>query len=106
MIELQQFLLWILRKIAASPRRWHNWLTDLYEYSDWFVPVLLIMMGIGIAGVAFGVIADLMFNATVAGGVCLATWFSGLAFIVSTGIRAMYRAFKAEQQDFINTLKQ
>ena len=106
MIELQQFLLWILRKIAASPRRWHNWLTDLYEYSDWFVPVLLIMMGIGIAGVAFGVIAELMFNATVAGGVCLATWVGGLAFIVSTAVRYMYRVFKQEQQELIKALKQ
>lgn len=106
MIELKQFLLWMLRKIASAPRRWHNWLTDLYEYSDWFIPVFLIMMGIGVAGVAFGVIADLMFNATVANGVCLVIWFGGLAFIVSAGVRAMYHAFKAEQQELIKALKQ
>lgn len=105
MIELKQFLLWIVRKILAAPRRWFDRLTDMYEYSDWFIPIFLIFILISGMGVVFGVIGDLMFNATVAGGVCLATWFIGLTFIASAGVRAMYRVFKAEQREFIETLK-
>lgn len=110
MIELRQFLLWILRRIVsavlAAPRRWHDQLTDMYEYRDWFIPVLLICLVFGGVGFAFGIGLAALGQSHLGATVMLSIWGGGILFVLSTGIRAMWRAFKEEQQKFIDTLKQ
>ena len=105
MIELQQFLLWIVRKVVAAPKRWFDRLTDIYQYSDWIIPVTLLFIMIGVIGLATGLFFAAVGQSAIGAWCHLTIWFGGLAFIVSAGIRAMYRAFKAEQQEFIETLK-
>lgn len=105
MIELKQFLLWIVRKIIAAPRRWFDRLTDIYEYSDWIIPVMLLVLLIGGAGLAVGIFFASVGQSIVGAWCLLVIWSSGLIFIASAGVRAMYRAFKAEQREFIETLK-
>lgn len=106
MIELQQFLLWILRKIVAKPRHWFNTVTGYFELSDWPIPILLVSMGIAIVGFCFGIAFTAFGRPDIGAVFLIVIWGGGLAFVVSAGIRAMYRAFKQEQQQFINTLKQ
>lgn len=106
MIELQQFLLWIVRKILAAPKRWFNRLTDIYEYSDWIIPVMLLFILIGGIGLAVGIFFASVGQSTIGAWFLLIIWGGGLAFIVSAGVRAMYRVFKQEQQELIKALKQ
>ena len=105
MIELKQFLLWILRKICRWPVRWYNHLLELYEYSNWYIPIIgYIAITFG-SGILFGILALVTISNYVANIVLLSIWGIGLGFIISAGVHTMYRAFKQEQQDLIDRLK-
>ena len=39
MIELRQFLLWIVRKMAKWPMSCYNLLLDTFGYSGWYFPI-------------------------------------------------------------------
>lgn len=105
MIEAQQFLLWILRKLSALPKRWFNQLTDLYEYNDWPIPIMLITMGIGFGPLIIGVPIAAMGQSYLGSAIIFLIWSIGAGFIIGSGVRALYRAFKSEQREFIETLK-
>lgn len=105
MIELQQFLLWILRKIMAKPRHWFDTVTGYFEFSDWPIPVLLISMFIAVVGFCFGIAFAALGRSDIGAIFLIAIWGGGIAFIVAAGVRAMWRAFKEEQKEFIDTLK-
>ena len=110
MIELQQFLLWLVRKsfsaIMAAPYRWHNQLTNTFNSGDWFIPLILIFIGISLAGLGAGLMLTALGQSHTGATVMLTMWGIGLLFVVSAAIRAMYRVFKQEQQDLIKALKQ
>ena len=105
MIELRQFLMWILRKIAKWPSRWYNRLLEYYEYSDVFLPIIGNVLIVGGVGIALGLLASIA-NGQVGAVICIGVWGIGLGFIISSAVHTLYRAFKREQQEFINTLKQ
>ena len=105
MIELKQFLLWILRKISNWPGRWYNHLLELYDYGDWYIPIagyIAITFG---SGMMFGILSLVTISNYVANIVLLGTWGIGSGFIISAGVHTLYRAFKHEQQDLIDRLK-
>jgi hypothetical protein len=110
MIELQQFILWLIRKIVSAivrtPKRWHDRMTDLYEYDDWFIPVMVLCLLASGVGLGLGIFFASTGHSYLASIVLLSVWGTGILFIVSTGVRYMYRAFKAEQEELVKALKQ
>ena len=110
MIEAQQFILWLVRKIfagvIATPKRWHDRLTDIFEYDDWIIPVILIIIGAGISGLGLGIFFAATGHSDLGSYVLLSVWGTSILFVVSAGIRYMYRVFKQEQKELIDTLKQ
>ena len=110
MIELQQFLLWLVRKfftkIIVLPKRWHDQLTDIFEYDDWFIPVFLISLLSGGAGLGLGIFLVSTGHSELGAITLLTIWGIGILFIVSAAMRYMYRVFKQEQQELIKALKQ
>jgi uncharacterized membrane protein len=106
MIQVYQFLMWILRKLLKLPRRWYNSLLELFEYRDWFIPVLLITVGVGLAGVVVGAVTAEVFKSGAMGGLaCVSVWVTWLGFVLTAGIHSLYLVFKAEQQELIDALK-
>ena len=110
MIELQQFLLWLVRKFftktIAFPKRWHDRLTDIFEYEDWIIPVFLLSLLVGGVGLALGIFLVSTGHSELGAIVFLSIVGIGAGFIVSTAVRYMYRVFKQEQQELIKALKQ
>mgnify|MGYP003348659586 CR=1 FL=1 len=105
MIELQQFLMWIVRKMAKWPMRCYNLLLDTFQYGDWYIPIIGISLMIGAGGVLFGLIVALCTGGPGSGAVILIVWGLGFGTIISAGVQTMYRAFKREQQELFDTLK-
>lgn len=110
MIELKQFMLWILRRVFALPNQLLDFMAGTYNDNPWFL-VLPIQIAIAFAvGIASGIITMALFAGHPPPGVVgipvLIIWFTGGFAIISSGIRAMYRTFKQEQVDFIERLKQ
>ena len=56
MIETKQFLLWILCKIIAAPKRWHDRVTEIYGHSEWIIPITAITVGTGFFGLSIGIL--------------------------------------------------
>ena len=110
MIELQQFILWLVRKFftktIALPKRWHDRLTDIFEYDDWFIPVFLISLVVSGTGLGLGIFLVSTGHGDLGGIVFLSIVGTGAMFIGSTAVRYMYRVFKQEQQELIKALKQ
>ena len=110
MIEAQQFILWLIRKIVSAivrtPKRWHDRMTDLYEYDDWIIPVMLLCLLAGGVGLGLGIFFAATGHSYLGSIVLLSVWGTSILFIVSTGVRYMYRAFKAEQEELVKALKQ
>lgn len=106
MIELKQFLLWILRKIAAAPKRWHDRLTEIYGHSEWIIPITAITVGVGFFGILIGILFAALGRNDIGAVFLIAICSVGGAFILSAAVRAMYREFKRDQRELINTLKQ
>ena len=110
MIELKQFLLWIMRKTFALPKRMHDSLTESLCRHDWFFPFAFSLLGVAGLGLGVGVVLHGIVKGTEyyrSGAIALLIiWSIGGLFVLSAGVRAMYYAFKAEQQEFIDRLKQ
>lgn len=112
MIEILNFLKWIGRKIMSAPSRLHEWLTGLCM--DKCAPGGPIGGGIFVMVLgSLAIIAILVllakFYLTVVGqlpedlfGIL---WYLCEAFLISTGVRAMYRSFKIEQAELFDALR-
>lgn len=106
MIELIQFLKWILRQVWAIPGRILQKLTETFECSDWPMTLVLFILTIFMSGVLAGsVIFGLLRIPSLGSIVCLLIWTVGYGFVAAAGIRVMYRAFRQEQQDFMDRLR-
>jgi hypothetical protein len=105
-IELTQFIKWLARRARALPGQLHNRLTDSFDESDWFMPLFFSGLATFIAGFLVGVILYKITGGHVISAIlALIIWTTGAVFIVTAGIRAMYRAFKQEQNEFFNKIK-
>jgi len=106
MVELTQFVKWIGRRMWALPGRLHSRLTDSLDESDWFITLFFSSLATFIAGLGVGVI---LYGTTgghvISAILTLVIWVTGAVFIVTAGVRAIYRAFRREQAEFINKLK-
>ena len=105
MIEIRQFLLWILRKMSKWPVRWYNCMLECYSYNDWFIPIGGFTFMVGAGGVLFGLGVALCTGGPGSGPVMCAIWGIGFGAIISAGVQTMYRAFKREQQELLDTIK-
>lgn len=110
MIEAQQFILWVIRRIISAilsaPKRWHDSLTDTFDDGDWFIPMLLVCLGIFGVGFLLGIFFAATGHLDLGAIVLLSVWGTGALFVISVIIRAAYRVFKREQRELIRTLKQ
>jgi len=105
MTELKQFLLWILRRLTRLPRRLHDNLTEALGCEDWYLPFGLSFIGVGLFGLLTGVVLYKILQTDVSAIIASVIWTVGSLFVLSAGVRAMYRAFKHEQDEFIRQLK-
>lgn len=105
MIELTQFVKWLARRAWALPGQLHDRLTDSFDESDRFMSLFFNSLVTFIAGFLVGVI---LYKITGGHVICailaLIIWTTGTVFIVTAGIRAMYRAFRRDQDDVIRRL--
>lgn len=110
MIEAQQFILWLARRIISvilsTPKRWHDQLTDTFDDGDWVMPVILVCIGIFGVGFFLGIFFAATGHIDLGAIVLLSIWGIGALFVISVIIRAAYRVFKAEQRELIRALKQ
>ena len=110
MTELKQFLMWILRKALALPKRMHDAITESLGHEDWYFPFVLSILVVGMLGLGVGVVLHGIIRDTawinLAAILSLTIWSVGLLFVLSAGIRAMHRAFRADQDKFFNKLKE
>lgn len=105
MIELTQFIKWLARRAWALPGQLHNRLTDSFDESDWFMSLFFSGLATFIAGFLVGVILHKITGGHVISAIlALIIWTTGIVFIVTAGIRAMYRAFRRDQDNVIKQL--
>ena len=105
MIELTQFIKWLGRRAWASPGQLHHRLTDSFDESDWFMSLFFSGLATFIAGFLVGVILHKITGGHVISAIlALIIWTTGAVFIVTAGIRAMYRAFRRDQDNVIKRL--
>ena len=108
MIELTQFIKWLCRHAWALPGRLHSHLTDTLEARgvERFIPLILSGMATFVAGMLVGIVLHGITGGHVISAIlALIIWVTGAVFIVTAGVRAMYRAFRQEQDNFIRKLK-
>jgi len=106
MIELTQFIKWLARRAWALPGRLHSRLTDSFDESDWFMSLFFSSLATFIAGMLVGLVLHGLTGGHVISAIlALVIWTTGVVFIVTAGIRAMHRAFRREQEEFIRKLK-
>jgi uncharacterized membrane protein YoaK (UPF0700 family) len=105
-IELTQFIKWQARRAWELPGRLHSRLTDSLDESDWFMSLFFSSLVTFIAGFLVGVVLHKITGGHVICAIlALIIWTTGAVFIVTAGIRAMHRAFRREQEEFIRKLK-
>ncbi|CAB5214956.1 hypothetical protein UFOVP190_337 [uncultured Caudovirales phage] len=105
MIELTQFIKWLARRVWVLPRRMYDGLTDAYGHDDWYIPLVISCIGVGTLGLLVGVVLYKVLHNEFAAIISLVIWTVGGLFVVTAGVRAMRRAFKQEQNEFIRRLK-
>ncbi len=106
MIELTQFIKWLCRRAWALPGGLHSRLTDSFDESDWFMSLFFSSLATFIAGFLVGVVLHKITGGHVISVIlALIIWITGSMFIVTAGVRAMHRAFRREQEEFIRKLK-
>lgn len=109
MIEAKQFFRWIIRKLFVLPMQLLDFMTDSFD-EDW---VLKLIAQLGIAFVIALIVTfviRLLYVGDPPGGLAglvgNIVWMTGNLLVAVAGIRAMYRKFRAEQNDFIRQLKE
>ena len=112
MTEILNFLKWIGRKLMSAPGRLHEWLTGLCM--DKSAPggsicggLFVIVMGSAVILGALAIPAKFYQMATgqIPEILFVTLWYLCEAFLISAGVRAMYRSFKIEQEELFNVLK-
>lgn len=108
MIEAKQFLMWIIRKLFALPMQLLDFMTDSFD-EDWALK-LIAQLGIAFSiALIVTVVLRILFAGHppegLAGIIGTIVWMTGNLFIAVAGIRAMYRRFRAEQNEFFNKIK-
>jgi hypothetical protein len=105
-IELTQFIKWLARSAWALPGQLHNRLTDSFDESDWFMSLFFSGLATFITGMMVGLVLHGITGGHVISAIlALIIWTTGAVFIITAGVRAMYRAFKQEQNEFFNKIK-
>ena len=105
MIELTQFIKWLARRAWALPGQLHNRLTDSFDDSDWFATLFFSSLLTFITGMMVGLVLHGITGGHVISAIlALIIWTTGAVFIVTAGIRAMYRAFRRDQDNVIRRL--
>ena len=112
MTEILNFLKWIGRKLMSAPGRLHEWLTGLCM--DKSAPGGAIFGAIFVIGVGSFVILAvlvilakfyLMVTGQIPDHLFGTLWYLCEAFLISAGVRAMYRSFKIEQAELFDVLR-
>lgn len=112
MTEILNFLKWIGRKLMSAPSRLHEWLTGLCM--DKCAPGGAIAGGIFVMGLGSVVILVvlvilakfyLMVTGQLPDDLFGILWYLCEAFLISAGVRAMYRSFKIEQAELFDVLR-
>ena len=108
MTETKQFLLWIIRKLFKLPKQLLDFMTDSFN-EDWALKLILqLIVAFGLALIVT-VFIRLLYAGhppeNLAGLAGTIVWMTGNLFVAVAGIRAMYRRFRAEQNDFFRQLK-
>ena len=105
MIELTQFIKWLCRRAWALPGQLHSRLTDSFDESDWPMSLFFSSLATFIPGFLVGVVLHKITGGHVISAIlALVIWTTGSVFIVTAGIRAMYRAFRRDQDNVIKRL--
>jgi hypothetical protein len=104
MIELTQFIKWLCRRAWALPGRLHSRLTDSFD-DDCFATLFFSSLATFLAGLGVGVVLHGLTGGHVISAIlALIIWTTGSVFIVTAGVRAMYRAFRRDQDNVIKRL--
>jgi hypothetical protein len=108
MTEAKQFLMWIFRKLFKLPKQLLDFMTDSFD-EDWGLK-LIIQLGIAfVIALIVTLVIRLLYGdhppEEFAGLVGNIVWMTGNLLVATAGIRAMYRRFRAEQNDFFNKIK-
>ena len=112
MREILNFLKWIGRKLISAPSRLHEWLTGLCM--DTSAPGGPVCGGIFV--IVLGSLAIMAILVLLAKFYQMATgqlpeflfdilWILGELYLISAGVRAMYRSFKIEQAELFDVLR-
>ena len=112
MREILNFLKWIGRKLMSAPSRLHKWLTGLcMDTSAPGGPILggIFVMGTGSVVILAALVILAKFYQMVTGQLpefLFGTlWYLCEAFLISAGVRAMYRSFKIDQAELFDVLR-
>lgn len=108
MTEAKQFLMWIFRKLFKLPKQLIDFMTDSFD-EDWALK-LIVQLGIAfVIALIVTLVIRLLYGGHspdgLAGLVGNIVWMTGNLLVAIAGIRAMYRKFRAEQNDFFNKIK-